>query len=524
MASTRITGIMSGFDTESLVKAQVSHLQMQIDRMSQNTQRLTWKRERYTEVYKKIEEFRNKVYDYKLSNKTSLKTAASSNESALTVKANADAPAGTHTITVKKLATGAQTGSQTVMGSSSNKASIESQFVDGSGNAVYNSTIDITINGKSVSVDPTQSLNELVKKINNSGAGVTASYDANSDRFFITSNETGAAAKIDFTGTTGVGEAFLKDALKMPVDSVTGDLAVIKGQDAEFDLDGITGLTQSTNEFTISGITYSLKEADPSKTLTVTVKNDTEGIYNSVKEFVEMYNTLLEALNSTVLEQKQSSYEPLTDAQKEAMTSDQIDKWEENAKKGILRNDSILQSIVSNLRTTIYSSVKGLGTKYDTSVSSTLGVNSTVVGGKYDSLFSLGLKTADYSTNGKLEIDEDKLKAAIEDDPDAVYKIFTGGVDSQGNATDGVADKLYDQLKTALDRINTEAGSAVGDKDQTSTLSKKIISNNKAMNAKIDRMNAQMETYYKQYANMEELLQQLQSQQDTLTNYLGSSS
>jgi flagellar hook-associated protein 2 len=512
---------MSGFDTESLVKAQVAHLQLQIDRMGQNTQLMTWKKERYTEVYKKIEEFRNKVYNYKLSGATLLKSAASSNESALTVKANGEAPAGTHTITVKKLASGAQAGSQSAMGSSSNKASIESQFRDGSGDAIYTSVIDITINGKSVSVDPTQSLNELVKKINNSGAGVTASYDANTDRFFISSNETGEAAKIDFTGTAGTGKDFLMNALKLPNNGT--DLDIIQGSDAEFDLDGISGLKQASNEFTISGITYSLKEADPSKTLTVTVKNDTEGIFKSVKDFVEMYNTLLDALNSTMLEQKQSSYKPLTTEQKKAMTAEQIKEWDANAKKGILRNDSILQRIVSDLRATIYTSVKGLGAKYDSSSPSTLGVTTTATGGKYDSLFSLGLKTGGYSTNGRLEVDDDKLRAAIEDDPEAVYKIFTGGVDAQGKPTDGVADKLYDQLKTALDKINDEAGSAAGDKDQTSTLSKKILSNNKAMNAKIDRMNAQMQTYYKQYDAMESLLKQLQSQQDSLTNFLGAS-
>jgi flagellar hook-associated protein 2 len=407
------------------------------------------------------------------------------------------------------------------MGSSSNKTSIESQFVDSvTGNAAYAGIIEITVNGKTVSVDTTQSLNDLVKKINGAGAGVTASYDANSDRFFISSNETGAAAKIDFTGTTGLGENFLKNALKLPVDG-SGNLQVLQGKDAEFDLDGITGLTQSSNEFTISGITYNLKEADALKNLTVTVKNDTEAIFQSVKDFVEMYNTLLDAVNSTMLEQKQSSYKPLTDEQKKTMTADQIKDWETNAKKGILRNDSLLQRIVSDLRATIYTPIKGLGQTYG---SGTLGVTASAAGGKYNSLFSLGLKTGGYSTNGHLEIDDDKLKAAIEDDPEAVYKIFTGGVDASGKATDGVADKLYDQLKTALDKINSEAGSAAGEKDQTSTLSKKILSNNKAMNAKIARMNAQMQTYYKQYDAMEKLLKELQGQQASLSGFLSGSS
>jgi flagellar hook-associated protein 2 len=288
----------------------------------------------------------------------------------------------------------------------------------------------------------------------------------------------------------------------MPIDSGTGDLLKIVGKDAEFTLDGVAGLKQSSNEFTIAGITYTLKETGAA---TVTVKNDTEGIFTAVKDFVEMYNGLLDTINTTMFEQKQASYKPLTDTQKKEMTADQIKDWETNAKKGILRNDSLLQRIASEMRSSIYTSVKGIS-------------------GPYNSLFAVGVKTGDYSTNGKLEIDEDKLKAAIEADPSAINKLFNGSVDYSGQATDGVADKLYDQLKLSLDKINAKAGSAAGDKDLTSTLSKKILSNNKAMNAKIDRMNKQMATYYKQYDAMEKLLQQMQSQQDTITGYLNAGS
>ena len=524
--ANRINGVMSGWDTESMVKAMVSHQQNQIDRLGQKNQIYTWQRTKYTELYKKIDAFRNNsLYNYKLDNTTKVKTATSTNESLVTAKATADAINGTHTVTVHRLATGAQTGSQGPMRSNGDKASIAKQFIDGNGDPLYANSFTLKLNGKEIAVDPAnESMNDLVKKINESGAGVKATYDANIDRLFISAEGTGADAKVDFTATDDVdGLKFLKDTLQMPlvtqedVDNdttgtlVLGDLKAITGQDALLDIDGVTGITQSSNDFTIAGINYSLKEADPTKTTTIEVKSDSEAILQSVKNFVNSYNELLDSLNSVIFEQKYKNFNPLTDQQKEAMTADQIKDWDEKAQSGVLRTDSLLSSITSTMRSTIYSSVNG--------------ISSQMVDGRrvtYNSLFAIGVKTGDYSSNGKLEIDEDKLRAAIEADPDAVNKIMNGGSAADGKRTDGVADKLYDELKKSMDKIDAKAGSSKGDSDITSNLAKKIKANATAINNKTTRMNMQMQTYYKQFDAMESLLQQMQSQQDSLANYFSS--
>lgn len=523
--ANRVNGIISGMDTESMVKAMVSYQQAQIDRLQQKNQKLIWQRERYTDIYSKIDTFRTKMYNYKLDSTTKVKQALSNNENSVVASASADAAVGTHTLTIHQLAKGAQTGSQSAMGSNTDKTNIKSQFTNpDTGNPYDNFTLKI--NGKEIAVDTTKSLNDLVKQINNSGAGVTASYDTNTDRFFISSNETGADAKIDFSGSDATGVGFLKNALKMPtytqqdVDDaaaenpprtlVLGDLKVISGQNAIIDLDGINGLEQSTNNFTIAGITYNLKEADPAKELTVTVTNDTDAIYKSVVDFVEMYNSMLADINGIVYEQKNKGYDPLTDLQKEDMTADQITQWETKAKAGVLRSDSLLSKLTGDMREIIYSPVAG--------------ISSQMVDGKkvtYNSLFAIGIKTGNYSENGKLEIDETKLKAAIEADPDAINKILNGGTNADGTRTEGVADKLYDRLKKGMDDINDKSGAAAGGKEITSNLAKQISRNEEAINKKITRMNNQMATYYKQFDAMESMLEQLQRQQDTLANYLG---
>lgn len=523
--ANRLDGIMSGLDTQSLVKAAVSSQQNQIDRLVIKNQRLAWQRTAYTSMYTQLDAFRNKVYNYKLDATTQVKSASSSNESSLGVKVGADATVGTYNVTIHQLAAGAQTGSSEKMGSSDKKTSLQTQFVNQDGTAKYSGEFKIQINGKDITVDTSKSMNEMVKQINNSGAGVTASYDANTDRFFITSNETGAEAKIDFNpvDSNGVkldlndpanaayakGADFLQNALKMSatVDDTDPLNPVVtfdsfEGKNAIIDLNGVKGIEQTSNEFTISGVTYDLKEADENKSITVTVKNDTDAVMQSVRDFVSMYNEMLASINSVTYEQKVKGYDALTDAQKESMTAEQIDKWELNAKKGILRTDSILMSISSSMRSTVYSTVAGAGA--------------------LSSLISLGVTTKDYSSNGELKIDEEKLRAAIEKDPDAVNKVFNGGVDSKGNRTEGIADKLYDELKKGMDKIDAKAGSASGEKELTSNIAKALARNNTAISKKTTAMNNRMATLYKQYDAMEKLLQQLQSQQSSLESYFSS--
>ncbi len=58
------------------------------------------------------------------------------------------------------------------------------------------------------------------------------------------------------------------------------------------------------------------------------------------------------------MKRKMLDYAPLTDAQKEDMKEDEIKLWEEKARKGTLRNDSTLKSLLTKMRTSIYTSVE----------------------------------------------------------------------------------------------------------------------------------------------------------------------
>ena len=92
-------------------------------------------------------------------------------------------------------------------------------------------------------------------------------------------------------------------------------------------------------------------------------------------------------------------------------------KWEKLAKKGTLRNDSTLSSLLTKMRTSIYTAVK------DSS---------------FSNLSKIGISTTNiYLEGGKLEINEETLRAAIAEDPNGIYNLFmaNGEKDADGKYT-----------------------------------------------------------------------------------------
>ena len=84
---------------------------------------------------------------------------------------------------------------------------------------------------------------------------------------------------------------------------------------------------------------------------------DVDAIYDTIKKFVDSYNGLITNISEKTSEKKNKDYPPLTDAQREALSDDEIKRWDDLAKKGTLRRDSTLSSLLTKMRTSIYSSV-----------------------------------------------------------------------------------------------------------------------------------------------------------------------
>src|SRR5690606_30389919 len=101
-------------------------------------------------------------------------------------------------------------------------------------------------------------------------------------------------------------------------------------------------------------------------------------------------------------------YPPLTAEQKKEMDKSDIELWEEKAKSGLLRNDSIIQSTMLSVRQSLYELSAGIE-------------------GSFKLITDIGISTEKYSrgsAGGKLVIDEQKLRQAIADDPEGVMELL----------------------------------------------------------------------------------------------------
>ena len=108
MAGIRMTGLISGMDTESMVKELVKASSTKVDNVRKEKQMLEWKKEAWQDLNTKIYDlFKNELSALKTNSTYKGKKATVSDESKASVTAKSGAATGTHTVTVKQLASSA---------------------------------------------------------------------------------------------------------------------------------------------------------------------------------------------------------------------------------------------------------------------------------------------------------------------------------------------------------------------------------------------------------------------------------
>jgi len=478
IGNIRFGGMASGLDTESIVKQLMQVQRMKVDRYAQQKQTLEWKREDYRDINTKLLTLRNTVFDLQLESSFMGKKVTSSDESILKATAKNTAVEGRFEIVVKQLASG---------------VTKESNYSKDAGIAdnklVHAGTFKL--NGVKITLSAGESVAQIAAKINavSSDTKVKATYDADKNMFYLMTTNTGSEAKITITDSQFSDVSFLQNFT-----SASGKNAVITfngGSDIEF----------ASNQFTFNNINFDLKKADPNTTVTVSVDPDIDGIVDKIKSFVENYNAVMEKIGTKLSEKRYRAFPPLTDEQKEAMKESDIEKWEEKARSGLLTGDSLLSGLYSNIRIAASSAIEGEG--------------------KYRTLSSIGITTLSWYDQGKLYIDEDKLRTALTEDLDGVIKLFTATKDADGS--DGIATRLYSTVNSGMKSITDKAGSSSSLVDQ-SYLGKEIDEIDDRIEQMEDYLIRVEERYWAQFTALESALQQMQSQSNWLTSMLGSSS
>lgn len=624
--TSRVSGMVSGMDTEEIVKGLVISYQNKVDSLEQDKQDLLWKKEAYEEVMKDINSVMDDFYDVlkpedNILSSSGMKTVSTySNLSDVSryaeILVNSDAASGTHTIDkIEQIATGSTISSfgnlsgtitgtvdlsaltaeelntavdgktfsitldgvlreitmdaaELVDGTFDNPAELASYLntkfdgefgagritttieggnlsfsaensviqvvsglegsdflasvgiensaknilnLDGSMQSVFGEMADLSfeINGTSFTFANTANLRDIMDEVNKSDANVKMTYSTMSDTFAIESKDNGGSSYVEITNTTG--DLF---GVNSHIKIDTGKMQ--NGQDAVIYLDGsATAYTRSSNTFTIDGTTFTLKEAT-NESIEYNVENNTDDMFGKIVSYVDEFNKLYEGLKDTLSEKIELDYDPLTETQRDEMSESEIELWEEKAKSGTLRNDTILNSITTGLRKALYDTIDGADLTFR----------------------EIGIENSSDYSKFELIIDETKLKSALSENPEEVMALFNKEEDIKYSATlssedrasrydeVGFAQRVGDVLKGAVRTkrdINGYKGTLVekigvdGDTSEVTNFIKSKLENMEdKIKKSIEMMKNKEEYYWDQFTYMETVISRLNSQSESL--------
>lgn len=404
--------------------------------------------------------------------------------------------------------------------------------IDANGNVKNNAGAEIKIEnnamstalglgGKTSIIDDSATLDELglsASFVNDIGNGITGSssikdlngLSVNGVTFSYSDGKLTATAAAAFNGSFGTADDMNKlfgtDTLSL--NNVRTDAAYqasySSGENAKLNIDGVD-TERSSNTFTINGINFQLKSETPTGEFEeITVSRGTDQIVEGIKSFINDYNTLIGELNDLIREDPAyKKYPPLTDAQKKEMSEKEIDLWQIEAKKGLLRNDTAIAGFLNTMRTAMYE--KPMGSLL--------------------AIYDIGIETSsDWKDQGKLVLSTDgeaKLRKLIDSNPEDVMRLFT-------DEKDGLASKLNNIIKSAANTSSASPGSLVqiaGMKNKASDTNNDLHFRLKAIDEKIANLKRsyQMDKdrYWKQFNAMEVLMSNMNSQSQWLSSQYG---
>ena len=549
---TRITGLATGLDVDSVVKETMQAYQTKIDTVDQQKKVAELQQEMYRDVIKECRNFYDDYFDISKSDSILLQrnwgtTTFESSNSAVSVTGNGGAEVAKYSVEVTSLA----------------KAASYTVDPDKLNGTIY-------VNNVKVELGTDKTTEEKVKLINSAlkGKGVTAKYSDFEKGIVIKTEKLGSDQSITLGGSKTIDEdsdfftkkvdeyknsvnkdtrdekkevfEFEYNGKKITVDAkdgVTEDkikdamkeagISIETKEDGKFSLtyeDSSKNLASGTdckatitkdgktyevegnknNSITLDGVTFKFNSVTTEE-VKITGKTDTKAIKDKLVKFVDDYNKIMEKLNTLINEKRDKDYMPLTEAQKEEMTDKQIELWEKKVKEGQLSRDSDLIRIRNSMKNAM----------------------SSLSGGTGESLAAFGIKpVSDYNgnKNGTFTIDEEALNKALENDIENVMNTFIAS--SKNDSDKGALQKLksiFDtETQSSTSALIKKAGMEGSSTASNNTLSNKI----KKYEEKISRMetifSTKQQALYSKYARLETLMNNLNSQSSYLTSMFSS--
>ena len=323
----------------------------------------------------------------------------------------------------------------------------------------------VMINGADVEIHSTETIQQFMDRVNRAtvtagtqqvGSGARITFDAARGMFILESTRLGDTtvagehARI-FTGADSFG--FLAaigldnirggdiDTPPGPVDINDPDRGFLRAQrDAIVYIDDHSGrtpirVTSQNNTFTgeqtdLRGISFTISNAAGPLTINgdvteqlfrIDTRVSVDDTVEAIRRFIDDFNNLIRALNALHAtprprSQQGNFFEPLTDAEREAMSDREIERWEDQARIGLLhRNDSI-RNLHQDFRRAMFEDVRfGPGGNQSVNLSEFLRLGT-------------GNMSREDMNIGVLDVDWDRIRTALEDDPDRVRALFSRSV------------------------------------------------------------------------------------------------
>ena len=501
-SGVRISGMNSNLDTEAIVEALVSAKKEKLNTYKGEQKKLEWKQDAWKSLNSKIYKFYSKSLSNARFKTDYTKKTTKSSSSAVSVISSNSAPdcvqtlkivsmakSGYHTGVELKAADGNPTGNKVKASYTASTKLSELRISAG----------NIQFNGKSVEITDDMTIGQLTSTLNKNGA--TVNFDEKNQRFFVAAKSNGAENDFSYGSDVDSIAFFTKLGLLNSDGSNAGSR--IKGRSAEIELNGEKFVSDS-NTFDINGLTITINNMTDDE-ISLTTAQDTEGIYDMVKNLFKEYNELINEMDKLYNAESASKYKMLTDEQKEEMSEDEVKEWETKIKSSLLRRDSSLNDVISGMKQTLLAGVK-------------------MSDGNTMFLSDFGINTASYSLakdneRGAYHIDgdedddltstnEDKLRKAIATDADQVAEFFSS-----------LAKNLYAKMDELMGRVKDYSSAFTVYNDIY--LKKQYDEYTTKISEQETKVNKWEDYYYKKFTAMEKAMSGINSKQSAISGLFG---
>jgi flagellar hook-associated protein 2 len=366
---------------------------------------------------------------------------------------------------------GAAAGFDTAFGSSTAVGAAAT----GIGKAPSNDTLHITAGGVTANVVVTagQTMAQVAAAVNATNGGVIATVVDGKLRLSAKdTGDTGGLVSITSDGATAAALGFTK---------------IVDAQNAIVAIDGVDQQSErNTTTTLIAGSTLVLKQTSALATTASTDPTyiDQDDASQRASNFVDAYNTLIDALNSDVSEPKVRNATTLGEMM-----------------KGTLFNSSTLQTVKSGLRDAVAGVVAGLAP--GSNLASNLGISTGNAASTLDQ----------DAIAGRLKFDASKFAASFAADRDGVKALLVR--DGATAADDGIAQRISDLTQNFTKSGGLIQAAIDGSTGQVKRLQDQIDN----MNVRLAAREAQLKA---QFTAMETAIAQLKASGDSLTSALSS--